>query len=270
MNFTVFGGSGYLGTELLRRLSGDITVVARNEGNLVALKEKYPSIKIVIGDVADPFICDKVCQNTDGIYYLSALKHVGLAEENVREAITTNIPLALLEATRKYKPKFIIGVSTDKAASKKGVYGCTKFLMEKLFAEYEKLNPDTKYRIVRFGNVWGSTGSFITKWEPKMAQGEEIMLTDGQATRFFFTVQEAVDLIFECLEKAADSSPYIPKMKAVKMSVVLEACMEIYGRCQVKVTGLGAGENLHECLDEKTFSNEVPQYSKEEFIKKFL
>jgi FlaA1/EpsC-like NDP-sugar epimerase len=76
-------------------------------------------------------------------------------------------------------------------------------------------------------------------------------------------------LIFECLEKAKDSTPYIPKMKAASMQTALEACQEVYGKSPVKVIGLQVGENMHETMDGLIFSNQVEQYTKEEF-KKFL
>jgi FlaA1/EpsC-like NDP-sugar epimerase len=103
-----------------------------------------------------------------------------------------------------------------------------------------------------------------------MEKGEEVIITDPEASRFFWTVKEAVDLIFECLDKATDSKPFIPKMKAVKMGVVLDACMEVYGKSPVKIIGLQPGENFVETTDGITFSNEVKQFTKEEFIEKFL
>jgi FlaA1/EpsC-like NDP-sugar epimerase len=137
-------------------------------------------------------------------------------------------------------------------------------------AEAETINPDTKYRVIRYGNVWGSSGSMVTKWKPKMEKGEEIILTDPKASRFFWTVEEAVALIFESIVWAKDATPYIPKMKAVEMGVVVEACMDVYGRSPVKIIGLQPGENLVETTDGIVFSDTAEQFTKEEFINKFL
>lgn len=271
MKYLVTGGSGFLGHELISRLTGDIRVLARNEGNLVALKDKFPFIEIMLGDVSDPYICDRAMQGIDGVFHLAALKHVGLAEENVREAIQSNIPVALLEATRKYKPDFIIGISTDKAASRKGVYGTTKFLMERLFSEYEKLNPDTEYRIVRYGNVIYSTGSVLCKWKDKIQKGEEVMITDPEATRFFWTVQQAVDLIFDCLKDSNSSEPYICTMKSIQMGRLLNAMINKYSRLPagglypIKFIGLQPGENMHEIITENgKDSSQVEQFTIQE------
>lgn len=268
------GGAGFLGRELIKRIykENKIRVVSRNEESLVKLKQIFPNVEIVVGDIRDKFTCDKVCKDIDEIYHLAAMKHIGLAEQNPRECIQSNVigTLNILEATLKYKPIRIIGISTDKAAQVNGVYGATKMLMERLFAEFEKINPETDYRLVRYGNVLGSSGSVITKWKPLMEQGKEVIITDPEATRFFFTVEDAVKLIFECLLKSKDSTPYIPEMKAISIGKMLKACQKKYGKCPVKKIGLQKGENKHETVDGKTFSNEVYQYTIDEFINKFL
>lgn len=271
MKYLVTGGSGFLGHELIRRLEGnEIRVLARNEGKLVELREKFPHIEIVLGNVADPYICDRAMQGVDGVFHLAAMKHVGLAEENVKETLQSNIPVALLEATRKHKPKFIIGISTDKAASRKGIYGITKYLMERLFTEYEKTNPDTKYRIVRYGNVIYSTGSVLCKWKEKIEKGQDVVITNGEATRFFWTVEQAVDLIFECLEKAQDSKPYACSMKAMKMEDLLEVMIAKYSNgvgIGIKRIGLQLGENLHEIITEDgPDSSKVERFTQDEIM----
>lgn len=272
----VFGGSGFLGTSLISRLikqgNTNILAVARNEGGLVALKEKYPCVEIQVGDIANRWTVKKAMKDADEVQLLSALKHVGIADRDVMSCISTNIhgvENVIMESLNT-KPKLLMFISTDKAGQPLGVYGCTKKIGERLMAEAETINPDTKYRIVRYGNVAFSTGSILCKWRDKMKTGEEIILTDPEASRFFWTIDEAVDLIFECMDKATNSTPYIPKMKGVTMQLVLAACMEVYGTCPVKVIGLQPGENMVETTDGITFSNEVEQFTKEEFINKFL
>ena len=266
----VTGGSGFLGHELISRLEGKTRVLARNEGRLVELKEKFPHVELMVGDITDPYTCDKAMQGVDAVYHLAALKHVGLAEQNVKQTIGINIPIALLEATRKYKPKFIIGISTDKAASRKGVYGTTKFLMERLFTEYAKFNPDTKYRIVRYGNVLYSTGSVLPRWKKAILEGKEVTISNPDATRFFWSVEHAVDLIFECLDKAKDSLPYITEMKSIRMGDLLNAMVEKYGGLKhipVKVTGLEDSENIHEIIIEGGLNySQVEQYTIDEIL----
>lgn len=272
----VFGGSGFLGTALIGRLinegSANITAVARNEGELTKLKEKFTTIHTMTGDIADPWVVKKAMKDADEVFILAAMKHVGLAENEVKSCVNTNIIgcMNIINESISAKPKVLLLVSTDKASQPRGVYGCSKKIGERLMTEAEKINPDTKYRVVRYGNVWASNGSIITKWEPKMRKGEEIILTDPTATRFFWTVAEAVDLIFNCIENVKDATPYIPQIKAIDMGTVLEACMDVYGKSPIKVIGLQPGENKDETMDGVLFSNQAEQFTKEEFINKFL
>lgn len=272
----VFGGSGFLGTSLIESLIKqgyyNITTVSRNEGALVVLKEKFNSITPIVGDIADPWIVKKAMADASEVFLLSAMKHVGLAENDVRSCVETNVTGTMNVINESFitKPELLMFISSDKAAQPGGVYGCTKKIGERLMSEAEKINLDTNYRVIRYGNVWGSTGSIVTKWKPKMERGEEVIITDPEASRFFWTVDEAVKLIFECTLYARDATPYIPKMKAVKMGVVLEACMEVYGKSPVKTIGLQPGENRVETTDGVIFSDTCEQFSKQEFIEKFL
>lgn len=270
MRYLITGGSGFLGQELIKRLVAqghEVVVVARNEGNLIALTEEYP-VEIIPGDISDRFVLDVAMKGVDGVFHLAAFKHVGLAETNSRECIKSNVEgsLAILEASMEYKPEFVVGVSTDKAAKVNGVYGATKLLMEALFKEYEKANPFTKYRVVRYGNVLYSTGSVLCKWKERLQKGQEIIITDPEATRFYWTVDQAVDLIFDTLENATDSKPRSFPMKAMRMQDLLDTMMLKYGTAPVKQIGLQPGENLHETIDGSVTSEFAPRYTQEEIL----
>ena len=91
-NILITGGTGFLGKNLIKRLGNNhIRVLARNEGNLISLKEQYPNIEIITGDISNKFICKKAIDGIDEIYHLSAFKHVGLAEEQSYQCIQSNI-----------------------------------------------------------------------------------------------------------------------------------------------------------------------------------
>lgn len=107
--------------------------------------------------------------------------------------------LNILEESLENKFDFVIGISTDKAAQVSGVYGASKLLMERLFCQFEAINNSTEYRIVRYGNVLYSTGSVLCKWRDLLSEGKEVIVTDPDATRFFWTRDQAVDLIFLAL-----------------------------------------------------------------------
>lgn len=275
--YLITGGSGFLGKALVEKLVElgykDILVLSKNEEQLLALKDEFKQVEVMVGDIGNMATCIKACQGVTGIFHLAAFKHVTLAEDNVEECINSNIKgsINLLTCTLKYKPNFIIGISTDKAAKPTGIYGMTKYLMERLFAEYEKINTTTNYRTVRFGNMIYSTGSVLCKWKERILNDLPIKVTDLNSTRFYWTVDEAVNLIFECLNLAKDSKAYVGQMKAIKLGDLVNAMYEKYGvgkEVKIKFIGLQPGENLHEAIsDDLLNSNHAEKYTNKEILK---
>jgi UDP-N-acetylglucosamine 4,6-dehydratase/UDP-glucose 4-epimerase len=246
--------------------------MGRDEGTLISLKEKHPEIEIFPGDISDSFEVKQAMKNIDGVFHLAASKHVGLAETFVRENIKTNTigSLNIYEQSLNQELDFIIAISTDKASQVSGVYGATKLLMERLSKQYEKLNPDCQYRIVRYGNVLYSTGSVLCKWKDLIEDGKEVIVTEPKATRFFWTVQQAIDLILQCMDESENSEPFCPDMKSMSIENLLNAMIIKYGKgkdIKINTIGLQPGENLHEkVLDEGPYSNEVTQFTIEEIL----
>ncbi len=274
--YLVTGGSGFLGVPLVGRIlnsGGKVRVLSRDEGKLIDLKQKYPEIEILNGDIADWFEVKQAMKGVNGVFHLAASKHVGLAEKTVRETIKSNITgsLNILENSFDENLEFIIGISTDKAAQVAGVYGASKLLMERLFTQFERLNPSCDYRIVRYGNVLYSTGSVLCKWKELIEKNQELIVTEPSATRFFWSVDQALDLIYDCLNNANDSSPYVPNMRAMSIENLLEAMYVKYmpegGSRQIKTIGLQPGENLHErILEDGPDSSQAIQYTVEEIL----
>tara|TARA_R110000803_G_scaffold89767_2_gene157016 strand:+ start:505 stop:1365 length:861 start_codon:yes stop_codon:yes gene_type:complete len=263
--YLVTGGSGFLGVPLCKRIleaGGKVRTIARDEGKLIDLQQQLPEIEILTGDISDPFEIKQAMKGITGVFHLAASKHVGIAEKQVRECIKSNTlgSLYILEESLNTHPEFVLGVSTDKAAKVAGVYGATKLLMERLFGQFGVLNENTEYRIVRYGNVLYSTGSVLCKWKDLLEQGKEVIVTDGEATRFFWTVDQAVDLIFDCLQNATDYRPHITDMKAMSINNLLKAMAQKYlpkdKKLKVKYIGLQPGENMHEIITEDGFSSE--------------
>lgn len=276
--YLITGGSGFLAEGLLRYLTQhnilNVSILARNEGNLIKMKQQYPHVKLITGNCADPKIVYKAMEGVSGVFHLAAYKHVGLAEVYPLECIQSNVTasMTLLECSlhKDVHLDFLIGISTDKVCQVNGVYGATKYLMERMFQDYEKVNKETKYRIVRYGNVLYSTGSVLCKWKKLIEEGKEVVVTDSSATRFYWTVDQAIDLIMNCLENATDSTPFVPEMKSICIGNLLTAMILKYGNgkeISVKTIGLQKGENLHEQIqDNGPKSNEVDQYTIEEIM----
>ena len=270
--YLVTGGGGFLGKPLVAHILSEgarVRIIGRDEGTLIMMKELHPSIEIHPGDISDSFEVKQAMSGVNGVFHLAASKHVGLAETFVRENIKSNVmgSLNIYEQSLKQELDFVLAISTDKAAQVVGVYGATKLLMERLSKQYEKLNPNCKYRIVRYGNVLYSTGSVLCKWKDLIEAGKELIVTEPEATRFFWTVDQAIDLILDCMKNAIDSTPYCPTMKSMSIKSLLGAMVEKYGNSNwenypIKIIGLQAGENLHEkVLDEGPLSNEVEQFT---------
>lgn len=277
MRTVVFGGTGFLGELLVERLvkhGDEVMVVARNEGKLIQLQQKFPSIYILTGDIADSWTVARAFHfKPEGVFLFSAFKHVGIAEDQVNQCVRSNVVgvMKILKASLIHKPEFVVLTSTDKAAQVSGVYGATKLIGERLFNEAQKLNGATKYRVVRYGNVLYSTGSVLCKWKDLIKQGKEVTITDPNATRFFWTRDEALDLIFKCLKEAKDATPFMPEMKSMCMWDLLMAMCEKYSdgkEIDVKTIGMQPGENLHETVDGKVYSNEVKRFTQSEIMEK--
>tara|TARA_R100001509_G_scaffold102475_1_gene60160 strand:- start:376 stop:1236 length:861 start_codon:yes stop_codon:yes gene_type:complete len=255
--YLITGGSGFLGIPLCDRvlkMGGKVRVIARDEGKLIELQQMYPEIEILTGDISDKFEVKQAMKGVDGVFHLAASKHVGIAEKQVRECVKSNTigSMHILDESLITKPDFVLAVSTDKAAQVAGVYGASKLLMERLFGQFERLNGDTKYRLVRYGNVLYSTGSVLCKWKDLLSEGKEVIITEPKATRFFWTVDQAVDLIFDCMKTAINYEPHITKMKSMEMGDLLQAMAQKYlpEGCELKVKeiGLQPGENKHEII----------------------
>ena len=271
----ITGGSGFLGKPLVEKLLSDgnfIRVLSRDEGQLISLKEVYPEVEIYTGDIADPFTVNQACHSMDGVFHLAAFKHVGLAEKFATECTNSNVvgSLNILEQSIAKDLEFVVAISTDKAAQVAGVYGATKLLMERMFQQYEEVNPNCQYRLVRYGNVLYSTGSVLCKWKNLLHEGKQCIITEPEATRFYWSVDQAIDLIFQCCEEAEDATPFCPTMKSMKVGDLFTAMKNKYGGIRSrapKVIGLQPGENLHEkVLDEGPYSNEVEFFTIEEIM----
>jgi UDP-N-acetylglucosamine 4,6-dehydratase/UDP-glucose 4-epimerase len=272
--YLVTGGSGFLGEELIKRIiskGGEVVTISRDEGKLIKLKQKYPSIEILTGGICDEFDVHQSMSGVTGIFHLAAFKHVGLAETQSRECTKSNVigSINILEQAVNNNVEFVLGISTDKAAQVAGVYGATKYIMEKLFQQFERNYPNTIFRIVRYGNVLYSTGSVLCKWKKLLEEGKEVVVTEPEATRYFWTIEQAVDLIEQCMSEATDSYPFVPEMKSMSVRDLLTAMSEKYllegAELKIKEIGLQPGENLHEkILEAGKYSNEVERFTIEE------
>lgn len=266
----VTGGGGTIGAELSRQVAAldpaHITIFDASEYNLYSIddeiRRRWPDISIdcKLGDVRDVYRLRDVMQLTqpDIVIHAAALKHVPLMEQNVCEAILTNVAGAVnaAECAAAVGAKRFVFISTDKAVNPDNVMGATKRLAEiavsRIAAESEMAAS-----MVRFGNVLGSSGSVVPLFEKQISAGGPVTVTDVNATRYFMTVEEASALVLQAaaLQNNDDAARLFVLDMGDPMPIIelAEAMIRLKGfvpgrDIMIKVTGLRPGEKMHESL----------------------
>lgn len=257
----ITGGSGTLGKAFIRRAfdekwNCDITVFSRDPIKQLALKKEYPDVNFILGDITDFSSLSLAIVGHDVVIHMAAQKHIPTGEFNVMQTISVNLngSINVAEACIQNMVKKCVGISTDKVVHSVNTYGATKYLMEKVFQEYAFMGL-TKFNLVRYGNVLGSTGSVIQVWREMEKEGM-VYATDPDMSRFWLTVDDAVDIILMALQTAIPSgSIVIPKCKAVAMNMLAEYTL----KTEPEYTGIRPGEKRYEELlgkEESRFASE--------------
>jgi UDP-N-acetylglucosamine 4,6-dehydratase/5-epimerase len=210
--------------------------------------KSYPCLRYFIGDIRDKERLHRALQDIDYVIHAAALKQVPAAEYNPFEAVKTNILGAqnLINIAIDNKVTKVIALSTDKATNPVNLYGATKLCSEKLFVAgnaYVGSRP-TSFSIVRYGNVMGSRGSVIPVFLKQKDQGV-LTITDARMTRFWITLEQAVDFVLQCLELMMGGEVFIPKLPSMNIMDLVKA---IASDCEIKIIGIRPGEKLHEVL----------------------
>ena len=279
--YLITGGTGVVGESLCDRIlqmGGKVRIFSRSQAKLLKLKEQwdssvmYSNIEIIVGDVTSKRDVAGAFKDVKGVFHLAALAQA-MQSGGASDSIKTNVigSINVLEQSLKTPVEFLLGVSSDKAVQVSGPYGATKFLMERLFDEYQEKNKDIKYRVVRMGNVIYSIDSVLYKWKSLLERGEGVMVTEPKATRFFMTKNQSVDLMLNGL-KSNSSKPYCDIPKSTSIGNLLQAMANKYlpkgKKLKVKEIGLQPNENLHErIVDNGLMSNDMEQYPIEELEK---
>jgi len=253
----VSGATGSWGTTLITMLLEkynveEIICFSRGELQQVLMKRKFNSskLKFVIGDIRDYEAVLAATKNIDYIFHLAALKHVPVCEENVQETIKTNIngTTNIVNAAIANRVKKVIDVSSDKAVEPINLYGMTKAVGEKIIVQANDLTDYTRFVCIRGGNVMGSSGSVIPFFIEQIKAGGPITITDIKMTRFFLTLEEAIQLLFKASIDSIGGETFVMNMPACYIKDLAEVLMEVYGKVDVIETGMRPGEKLDEML----------------------
>ena len=256
----ITGGTGSLGQALTKKLLDleveTIRIFSRNGSKQIEMEDKCNAdrLRYFSGDVKDYDRLVRALEDVDYVFHAAALKHVPKIEYNPFESIKTNVigTQNVIEACLHEDVEKSICIGTDKAVSPLNTYGATKLLMEKLFITANNyLNPkkhQTKFIAVRYGNVFGSSGSVIPKFIEQIKKNKKITITDPQMTRFSISMNEALDFIFNALKSGTGSEIFVPKLKSYSIIEVKNAIVELFGKCDEETIGIRPGEKLHETL----------------------
>ncbi|MBF0619421.1 MAG: UDP-N-acetylglucosamine 4,6-dehydratase (inverting) [Candidatus Omnitrophica bacterium] len=208
---------------------------------------KYPAVRYVLGDVRDKDRLMDVFKGVDYVVHAAALKQVPAAELNPEEYIKTNVlgAMNIIQAAQRCGVKGVVALSTDKACNPINLYGATKLCSDKLFtAAGLELEADTRFSVVRYGNVLGSRGSVVPFFKERMRTGV-LPITDERMTRFWITLDQAVYFVLESLKRMKGGEIFVPRIPSMK---ILDLAKAIGPDCRQEVVGVRPGEKIHETL----------------------
>ena len=277
----ITGASGSIGGELARQVSrfscSQIILIDQAESPLFHLElecsEKFPHInyKFIVADICNKSRIENIFQkfSPDIVFHAAAYKHVPVMENNILEALQTNISGSkiLSDFSIKYNVKKFILISTDKAVNPTNVMGATKRIAE-IYIQSLQNNAKTSFITTRFGNVLGSNGSVIPLFRKQIEKGGPITITHPDITRFFMTIPEACQLVLEACTMGNGGEIFVFDMgKSVRIVDLAKKMIRLSGLTlekdiKIKFTGLRPGEKLYEELlnnQENTIPTHHPQ-----------
>lgn len=267
----ITGGAGSIGSELVRQLL-DLNVkrviVYDNsefatfnlDQNLQHLQVPRSRYKLIIGSVTNSLKVNRIVEEErpDFIFHAAAYKHVYLMEENVDEAIINNVigTKNVVDSALKHKINNFVFISTDKVVNPTSIMGSTKKLGEFYIKQFE--NSETKFNIVRFGNVINSNGSVLPLFEFQLENHKRLTVTHKDVRRFFMSIKEAAQLVISSATQQKNSEIYILNMGELIKVYDIAQCM-IRSRnliphidVPIEIIGLKKGEKLVEELFTKS------------------
>ena len=258
----ITGGTGSFGNYFTKYVLSHykpkkIIIYSRDEYKQFQMRNRlieHDSImRYFIGDVRDQARLRRALEGVDYIIHAAAMKQVPACEYNPHEAIKTNIQGAVnvIEAALDSGVKRVVALSTDKAVNPINLYGGTKLVSDKLFIAANAYSglKDTRFTIVRYGNVAGSRGSVIPFFRDLVQAGEtELPITDFEMTRIWISLEQGVQLVIKVLAEAKGGETFIAKIPSFKITDLAKA---ILPDCTLKEVGIREGEKLHEVMITK-------------------
>jgi FlaA1/EpsC-like NDP-sugar epimerase len=275
----VTGAGGSIGSELCRQIlqlrPNTLLLVEQSEFNLYTIHQELEKladnvdlegVELVplLGSVQDEARIDGILSawNTDTIYHAAAYKHVPLVEHNPAEGVRNNMfgTLNMAQMAKRHEVRDFVLISTDKAVRPTNIMGATKRVAEQILQALAAEGGDTRFSMVRFGNVLGSSGSVVPLFRRQIKAGGPITITHEEITRYFMTIPEAAQLVIQAGAMATGGEVFVLDMgDPVKIVDLAERMIELSGLSlrddenpdgdiEIEVVGLRPGEKLYEEL----------------------
>ena len=266
----ITGGTGSFGRKfveiLLSRFSPrKIIIFSRDELKQVEMQQdpKFGDTGVTrffIGDVRDKERLSRAFDGVDVVVHAAALKQVPAAEYNPFEVIKTNVLGAqnIIECAIDKGVRKVLALSTDKAANPINLYGATKLCSDKLFVAGNAYvgKRETRFSVVRYGNVVGSRGSVVPLFLKKRKQGV-LPITDERMTRFWITLVRGVEFVIDCIGRMHGGEIFVPKIPSMRM---IDLARVIGPDCRLETVGIRPGEKLHEVMVTEDDARNTVEY----------
>jgi UDP-N-acetylglucosamine 4,6-dehydratase len=251
----ITGGTGSLGNALIARLLEKskvrrIIILSRDELKQHEMRAKFKNderLRWFLGDIRDLDRLKLAFHDVDFVIHAAALKQVDTGEYNPMEFIKTNVlgSQNVIEASIDARVKKIVALSTDKASSPINLYGATKLTADKLFIAANNYGASygTSFSVVRYGNVMGSRGSVIPFFRKLALEGKPLPITDARMTRFWISIEDAVDFVLDSFEIMNGGELYVPRIPSMKL---VDLATAVAPDSKLEEIGIRPGEKLHE------------------------
>ena len=250
----ITGGTGSFGQACSKFLLQNynlkkLIIFSRDEMKQWEMAKSYHGedrIRFFIGDVRDQRRLHRALDGVDYVIHAAATKIVPTAEYNPFECVKTNVigAMNLIEACLDQNVKKVVALSTDKASSPANLYGATKLTSDKLFVAANAYSGEgnTRFSVVRYGNVMGSRGSVIPFFLSQLSKGF-FPITNMEMTRFMITLKEGVDLVIKSFEEMYGGEIFIKKIPSMGITDIARAVSD---DVELRLIGVRPGEKLHE------------------------
>jgi UDP-N-acetylglucosamine 4,6-dehydratase len=275
-NILITGGTGSFGKELVRSILRHYTprkiiIYSRDELKQYEMAQEFSSnvMRYFIGDVRDPVRLAQAMDGVDYVIHAAALKHVPVAEYNPMECIKTNVYGAenVIRAAISAGVSRVMALSTDKAANPINLYGATKLASDKLFVAANNTvgGRDTRFSVVRYGNVVGSRGSVVPFFRKLIDESNEpLPITDARMTRFWITLPEGVSFVMKNFARMHGGEIFVPKIPSARITDLAQAMAP---ERPIEVVGIRPGEKLHEVMCPQDYAHLTVEFDDHYVIK---